>query len=302
MADANRPAVAVIGLGQMGLPMARRLLGAGFPVRGSDLSERARDALATSGDSAFAAAREAAEGADVVITILPDGRIVRDVLLGTGSVAQAMKPGGLVIDMSSSAPTDTLALGADLAARGIRMIDCPVSGGVRRAVDGSLAIMAGGAEGDVAAARPLLEAMGSRIFPTGKLGTAHAMKALNNFMSAIGTAAASEAIVAGRAFGLDPAVMTDILNASTGRNNATEVKLKQHILPETWGSGFSIGLMAKDVGIAAALARSLGLDLPLLAMTAQQWTQAAQKLGPGADHTEIMRQIIADADAQTSGE
>ncbi|MEJ1938273.1 NAD-binding protein, partial [Nostoc sp. NIES-2111] len=152
-------------------------------------------------------------------------------------------------------------------------------------------------ESDLAEARPLLEAMGSRIFPTGKLGSGHAMKCLNNFLSAIGTAAASEAIVAGRTFGLDPAVMTDILNSSTGRSNATEVKLKQFILSETWGSGFSMGLMAKDLTIAAGLARSLGLDLPLLSATAQQWTEAVHDLGPGADHTEIMRQIVAKAGA-----
>ena len=201
-----------------------------------------------------------------------------------------------MVDMSSSVPTDTVALGADLAKLGFRLIDAPVSGGVKRAVDGTLTIMVGGDEASLAQARPLLEAMGSKIFPTGRLGSGHAMKALNNFVSAAGVVAAMEAVIAGRKFGLDPERMIDILNVSTGRNNATEVKMKPFVLSETYASGFGLGLMAKDVGIAAGLAQSLGLHLPMLHEAAQLWRDAAGTLGAASDHTEIIKHIVAAAE------
>jgi 3-hydroxyisobutyrate dehydrogenase len=149
--------VAFIGLGMMGLPMASRLVAAGFSVRGSDLSAQARASLAERGGAVFDTPAEAAAGVELVITMLPEGRIVHDVLLGSGGVADAMAPGGLVVDMSSSAPLGTRALAADLAGRGLSLIDAPVSGGVRRAADGTLAIMAGGEADTIEAIRPVLE-------------------------------------------------------------------------------------------------------------------------------------------------
>ena len=183
--------VAFIGLGMMGLPMASRLVEAGFQVRGSDLSAEARAAFAERGGTAFASPAEAAAGVRILITMLPDGRIVRDVLVGGGGVARAMAPGGLVVDMSSSAPLATRGLAAELAELGLAMIDAPVSGGVRRAVDGSLAIIAGGDAADLERARPLLDPMGSPVFSTGPVGCGHAVKALNNYVSAAGLAAAA---------------------------------------------------------------------------------------------------------------
>lgn len=290
--------VAFIGLGQMGLPMSARLLAAGYRVRGADVAAAAREAFAARGGAAFTTARAAAEGATVVITMLPTGAVVRDALLGADGALPALQPGRLIIDMSSSAPTDTVALGRDLSTRGHRLVDAPVSGGVRRAVDGTLAIMAGGAADDVAEAAPLLRAMGAKLFETGRLGSGHAMKALNNFVSAAGAVAAMEAVLVGGRFGLDPAVIVDVLNASTGRNNTTEVKMKQFVLSRNWASGFSMALMAKDVGIAAGLAASLGLDAPMLAAAATQWAEASAALGSGADHTEIMRYVEQRAGEQ----
>lgn len=281
--------LAFIGLGQMGLPMARRLLSAGHAVRGFDVSSEARATLAQAGGVPCASAAEAASGADEVITMLPSGAIVRAALLGDNGALLSLAQGGLVVDMSSSAPTDTVALDKDLRSRGYRLVDAPVSGGVRRAIDGSLTIMAGGIADDIEDARPLLEVMGSKIFKTGGPGTGHAMKALNNYVSAAGAVAAMEAVIVGSRFGLDAETMVDILNVSTGRNNTTETKLKQFVLSETWGSGFALALMAKDVGIAAGLSRALDLETPGLASAALLWGKAAQALGQGADHTEIMR-------------
>lgn len=289
-------AVALIGLGQMGLPMARRLVQAGFTVRGADPVEAAREALEAAGGTAFAGAADAVAGASAIITMLPNGRIVRDVLLGTEGIAASLPNGTLIIDMSSSAPTDTTRLAGELAPLGLALVDAPVSGGVKRAIDGSLAIMAGGPEAEVARARPVLAAMGKSIFATGPIGSGHAMKALNNYVSAAGLIAACEALLVGRSFGLAPETIVDVLNASTGRNNSTEVKMKPFVISEAFNSGFSLALMAKDLRIAADLATHLGLGIPQIATVATLWEQAKGALKPDADHTEIYR-FLADIEA-----
>lgn len=286
--------IGFVGLGQMGLPMARRLIQAGYTVRAADLSGEARAAIGADGAEAFASARAAAEGAAALITMLPSGAIVREALLAAESGAASNLPAGaLVIDMSSSAPTDTLALDKDLAARGISLIDAPVSGGVRLARTGELSIMAGGPAADVERARPLLAVMGKAIFATGPLGSGHAMKALNNYVNAAGLVAAIEALRVGQAFGLAPDVIVDVLNASTGRNNSTDKKIKQFVVSGSFASGFSMALMAKDIRIAADLASRIGVAAPDIETAAALWEKAAATLGKGADHTEIFRFLAA---------
>lgn len=288
--------IALIGLGQMGLPMARRLMLAGFKVTGGDPAQAARTALEAAGGRAFASAAEAVAGAAAVITMLPNGKVVRDVLLGAGGVAAAMPKGALVIDMSSSAPTDTTSLAADLAPLGIVLLDAPVSGGVKRAVDGSLAIMAGGPAESVERIRPVLAAMGKSIIATGRVGSGHAMKALNNYVSAAGLIAACEALLIGRTFGLAPETIVDVLNVSTGRNNSTDVKLKPFVISEAYNSGFALALMAKDLRIAADLATHLKLQVPQVQAMADLREVARSHLKPDADHTEVYR-YLADIDA-----
>jgi len=285
--------VAFIGLGMMGLPMACRLVAAGFEVRSSDLSTEARDAFTAKGGKAFANAREAAGGASILITMLPDGKIVREALLGDGGAAGVLAAGALVVDMSSSAPMQTRQLAGDLAEKGISLIDAPVSGGVKRALDGSLAIMAGGEAADIERARPLLEAMGKLIFATGPIGSGHAVKALNNYVSAAGFAAACEAAIVAKKFGVDPNVLVDVLNVSTGRNNSTELKMKPFVLSGTFASAFSMALMAKDLRTASELADELGVEAQGARDAAALWTEASQTLGKGADHTEIYRFLAA---------
>jgi 3-hydroxyisobutyrate dehydrogenase len=189
--------------------------------------------------------------------------------------------------MSSSSPVGTRDLAEELAASGIDLLDAPVSGGVKRAIDGSLAIMVGGAAEVIAKVRPLLDIMGKSIFEMGAVGSGHAMKALNNYVSAAGLTAACEALQIGERFGLDPELMTDILNVSTGRNNSTEVKLKPFIIPKNYASGFSLGLMAKDLRTADDLARHLGVPAPFSAAVAALWDEALAALGAQADHTAI---------------
>jgi 3-hydroxyisobutyrate dehydrogenase len=228
-----------------------------------------------------ASVTEAVNDAEIVITMLPDGKIVRRVAQDAG-----LKRGQLLIDMSSSSPVGTRTLGEELARNGVEMVDAPVSGGVARAITATLSIMAGGLPEHVEHARPVLEKMGAKIICTGPLGTGHATKALNNYVSAAGLAAASEALLVARAFGLDPAVMTDVLNASTGKNNATENKLKQHILSGTFASGFAMDLMAKDLATAGDLAKALGVPAPFAEECVSLWTEASKQL-PKADHTAI---------------
>lgn len=279
--------IAYLGLGKMGLPMASRLIGAGWRVVGFDPIPEARASFETAGGAAAASPAAAAEGAAVLITMLPDGKAVRAALTGHEGVAGRLAPGAVVVDMSSSAPVGTRDLADELREGGVTLIDAPVSGGVNRAIDGSLAIMVGGDATAIATVTPLLEAMGTSIFATGPIGSGHAMKALNNYVSAAGLTAACEALQVGRSFGLDPGMMTDILNASTGRNNSTEVKLKPFVIPKSYTSGFSMGLMAKDLRTADDLARHLGIAAPLSSVVCELWRDALATMGPGADHTAI---------------
>jgi 3-hydroxyisobutyrate dehydrogenase len=283
--------IAFIGLGNMGAPMSghvgRHAAESGKSLRLFDLDVDRLDAcVEASGGQADASATESVGGADITILMLPDAKAV-SALLFDGGVAEALKPGAIVIDMGSSYPLTTRQTGARLAARKITMLDAPVSGGVRRADDATLTIMLGGDDtAAIEAATPVLLSMGT-IHRTGGLGSGHALKALNNYVSAAGLRAASEALQVGKAFGLDPATMIDVFNVSTGRNNATEVKFHQHILSGTFGSGFSMALMAKDLGAAADMSVELGAPAAGVCAEATLWAEALEARGPQADHTEI---------------
>ena len=281
-------AITVVGLGNMGRPMAASLTRAGYSVAGYDISAAARQRFTQAGGRAMADMASAVGGAAVVITLLPDGRAVRAAVT---AMQPHLSPGTIVIEMSSSAPLGTRALGAELKAAGFPFIDAPVSGGVKRATNATLAIMVGGDPAVIDRVEPVLAAMGKDIFRTGPLGSGHAMKALNNYVSAAGLTAAVEALAVGEKFGLDPNVMTDVLNASSGRNNTTENKLKQFIIPKTFASGFSMALMAKDIRTADELGAAIGVATPLAEICTELWEEAAARHGPGADHTEYGRYL-----------
>ena len=283
--------VGFIGLGNMGSPMARRLREAGYTLTVLDANgeavDRFRSRVACSVETTPEALGRACR---VVVTMLPDGRAVRQVVLGSGGVASRLAPGTAIIDMSSCAPTGTRDLADDLAKSGIVLIDAPVSGGVARAEEGRLAIMAGGDSAALARCAGLFAALG-QVFATGPSGSGHAMKALNNYLSAIALGAAGEAIIAGERFGIDPGTMIRILNSSTGRNTATEQKFPAFVLPRTFNSGFALGLMAKDLRIALGLARETGAPTLLLESCTRLWERAEQQLGFGADNTEVVRYL-----------
>jgi 3-hydroxyisobutyrate dehydrogenase len=223
--------------------------------------------------------------------MLPTGHDVRSVMMEWGGgLASALRPGAIVVDMSSSDPTGTRELGAALAEHDVSLVDAPVSGGVPRAETGTLAIMVGGDDEDaIEKVQPLLETMGEQIFRTGPLGSGHAMKALNNFIAATSYTAAAEAVLIAARFGLDPAVLVDVLNASTGRSFNTEVNFPQNVLPRRFASGFALGLLAKDVGIASDLAEAVEIEAPLSRLIAALWRDAADAEGLSSDHTEAIK-------------
>jgi 3-hydroxyisobutyrate dehydrogenase len=284
--------VGFAGIGNMGAPMVRNLAKAQIPVLVYDLNAAALQSVTGESNLVTAASSLAELGAkcSIVITMLPTGANVRDAVLGEAGIASGMKPGGIILDMSSSEPTGTVELGHELEARGLHLIDAPVSGGVHGAVAGTLALMTGGGDAEVARIESTLQAIG-KMFRTGPVGSGHAAKALNNYLSAASLAATSEALIVARKFGLDGAMMADIWDASTGFSNATRNKLHQHILNEKFAAGFTLKLLDKDVKIARELAESLNVRAEHLDHISALLSDALEKLGDEADHTALYKHL-----------
>jgi 3-hydroxyisobutyrate dehydrogenase len=284
--------VGFIGIGTMGWPMCLNILKAGHHLTVYDLDPDravrfARENKCRAGERLADIAR-----AEFVITMLPDSPAVRDALLVAegGGLAKFLKQGTVVIDMSSSDPVETRKLGPEIAATGAVLIDAPVSGALPRAKLGTLAIMIGGNDrAAIERAKPLLLAMGNRLFETGSLGTGHAMKALNNYVAGTGFVAACEALLIGTRFGLDATTMVEILNASSGKNFSTELVMKEHVVDGKFASGFALGLLAKDVRIAADLGAAVKLDAPLSRLVKERWATARDKVGATKDNTEAFK-------------
>jgi 3-hydroxyisobutyrate dehydrogenase len=278
--------VGFIGLGAMGTPMARRLVGH-FPlnVYDADPAALARwadvDGVEVAGD-----AGEAARGAAAVVLMLPDSAAVEAVF---PALLEALDPGAIILDMSSSDPRSTRELQGRARAAGLGMVDAPVSGGVAGAEAGSLTAMVGGLEDDAVAVESLLAGMTGVRFGVGGPGAGHAVKALNNLLSAAGIAITAEAIEVGSRFGVDAERMIEVFNSSSGRNWATEYKYPEFVLQDRFTSGFRLGLQRKDVDTALDLATSSRCRTPLAAATAKAWSEAEGTLGADADHTEFAR-------------
>jgi 3-hydroxyisobutyrate dehydrogenase len=318
--------VGFIGLGNMGIPMSKHLVAAGYHVRGFDTSEAALHAFAAlqPGSKAQKAPIEALEsanepekagavtavaelgsvgdGADAVILMLPDSDIVERVVLGRlaseaqpaagtmgGGLLGSLTPGTTIIDMSSSDPARTRVLAEIVASAGMTLIDAPVSGGVSGARAGTLMIMVGGPSEAFERFKPMLAAIGKRVVHAGDAGAGHAVKALNNLMSAAHLLASSEALIAGRRFGLDPAVMLEIINGSSGRSASTENKWPNYILSEKYDAGFSVRLMVKDLNLALSIEHATGVPSAASEAVVATWEAALADLPPDSDHTAIAR-------------
>jgi 3-hydroxyisobutyrate dehydrogenase len=285
--------IGFVGIGNMGWPMAANVARAGFPLIVFDTDRaRAEKFAGQSGAKAAPSLGELGRASDVVVTMLPTGAVVRAALLEneSGALAASLAKGSVVVDMSSSEPVGTQQLAELLAKRRIALVDAPVSGGVPKAEAGTLTLMIGGDdETAIAKATPALEAMGKQLFRTGPVGSGHAMKALNNYVAAAAFIASTEALRVGRRFGLAPDAMMDIMNASTGRNFNSEMTMKQHVISGKYATGFQLGLMAKDVKIAADLAEGIAIDAPMARLARALWAEAREGIGERADFTAAIK-------------
>ncbi len=288
-------AVLFVGIGAMGEPMSSRIANAGaYRVVVTDADAQRASAVAARIGAVAATPEESAgplhEFRTVVLS-LPSSPVVESVLLGDGGIFGRLDPGSVVIDMSSSTPASTRALAATAARLRLGYLDAPVSGGVAKARTGELSIMVGGEEAVFASRRELLESMGTTITHVGGPGTGHAMKALNNLLSAIGLIGAAEVLATATKFGIEPRIALDVLNASTGRNQATEVKYGRYVLSRSFDSGFAMQLMVKDLRIALEIAHDARIPVPMSASALEEWTAAFDALGQNADHTEIAEYV-----------
>jgi 3-hydroxyisobutyrate dehydrogenase len=291
-------AIGFIGIGNMGWPMAANLVKAGFDVTVCDaVPGRSAKFTAEVGGNAAADPAAAAKGADCVVTIVPTSKQVAEVAALIGPV---LTTGALVIDMTSGQPGKTREIAAGLAARGVAMIDAPVSGGVPRAKSGELAIMLGGEDALLDRAEPVLKAMGTSLHRCGGIGAGQAMKALNNLVSAGGFLMGIEALLIGQRFGLDAGKMVDVLNASSGMTNSSQRKFKQFVLSRRFDDGFGLELMVKDLGIALEVGRETNTPTPFSALCREMWASALTALGPGLNHT-AMTQLSEKLAGETLG-
>ncbi|MEN0073508.1 MAG: NAD(P)-dependent oxidoreductase [Paracraurococcus sp.] len=277
--------VGFVGIGNMGWPMAANLVKAGFELAVCDaVPGRSAQFAGEVGGTAAADPAAAAKGVDALVTILPTSKQVAEV---AAQIMPALAEGTLVIDMTSGQPARTREIAARLAERGIPMIDAPVSGGVPRAKSGDLAIMLGGEAAALDRAEPVLKAMGSSLYRCGGIGAGQAMKALNNLSSAGTFLMGIEVLLIGQRFGLDPATMVDVLNASSGMSNSSQRKFKQYVLNRRFDDGFALELMVKDLGIALEVGRDTETPTPFSALCREMWAAALASLGPGHNHTAL---------------
>ena len=287
-----RETIGFIGLGAMGSRMVRHIRHAEqILVHDVDI-ERTRVLAAEIGARPVAALKDFAQ-ADIVILMLPDSDAVDQVFRaeGEGALLSVLRPGALVIDMGSSTPTRTVENARIAHARGIRFIDAPVSGGVGGAQAASLAIMVGASAETFEAVRPLLQCMGAKVIRAGEVGSGHAVKALNNLLGATILAASAEVFAVGEKFGLDPAVMHSIVDASSGGSFMSNRVWPKAVLPQSWDFGFALALMNKDVGIAMSLIESTGVQTVLSKANAEIWAEANAQAAPGADMSEVVRRM-----------
>ena len=283
--------IAFVGLGNMGMPMASHLAAKGFALALYDRrAEVVRAFAGAHGGRIATSLADAARGADAAITMLPDDNVVREVALGEGGLASALAPGATVIDMGTSDPCATTEIGVALNARGIGYVDAPVMGGVVFAKDASLDVMVGGSDEDIERCLPIFSAVGRQLFRCGGLGSGHALKALANYVNASALATLIEALAIGRKFGLDSKVMADALvHMCAGRQHPLEKKVIPHVLTHKFATGMALGLITKDVSIAANFGHSIGAMTPLADCVRDLWGKAEAKFGTKADQTEVAR-------------
>ncbi|MFI5717605.1 NAD(P)-dependent oxidoreductase [Nocardia sp. NPDC051750] len=292
--------IGFIGLGNMGFPMATRLLQAGHRVVVFDVSaETTRRAVALGAEAALSP-RNVADRAETVLASLPSEQAALDVATMSDGVIEGERVRRF-LDMSTIGARTAQQISTLLAERGIAALDCPVSGGVAGARAGSLAIMVSGPPGEFAVAEPVLDLLGRTIFVGAQPGAAQTMKLVNNLMAATTLAATAEVMVTGVKAGLDPAVMIEVLNAGSGATHASRDKFPRAVLPRTFDFGFATGLMVKDVRLYLQEALALGTPAELASAVAGLWEKTLDDQGAESDFTTIVKTIEASTDVIVDG-
>ncbi|MFZ5581089.1 MAG: 3-hydroxyisobutyrate dehydrogenase [Pseudomonadota bacterium] len=291
--------VAFIGLGNMGLPMAQNLARAGHAVAGFDLSQAQMEALVSAGGTRATSAAAAVAGAEAVVTMLPASRHVEGTYLGEGGILATARPGALLLDCSTIAPEAARKVAQAAAEKGFAMLDAPVSGGTGGAQAGTLTFMVGGPGEALERARPLLEKMGRNIFHAGASGSGQTVKVCNNMLLGILMLGTSEALRLGMANGMEPAVLSEIMAKSSGRNWTLEVYnpcpgvMDNVPASRGYAGGFGVDLMLKDLGLAVENALAVGASVPLGALARNLYDVHSKAGHGGQDFSSIFNLLAA---------
>jgi 3-hydroxyisobutyrate dehydrogenase len=292
---------AFLGLGAIGTPMAAHLARRGSLTIWNRTAARASEFARSHGARAAATPREAAAGAQVVITCLPTSREVEALLNGPDGLLAGLGRGALLIDCTSGEPGASRRIAARLAQNGVAFADAPVSGGTSGAEAGTLTVMVGGDREVFERARPVLSAFGKRIEHLGPVGAGHAMKAVNNALLAVNLIAVGEGLAALVKAGVSARAAVEILNASSGRSFVSETLVPERVLTGRWPRTFRLGLLDKDVSIARTFLRETGVEGPLFDLAGEFFAHARAELGESADHVEAIRMIEQHAGVEIRG-
>ena len=282
--------IGFIGLGDIGEPIASHLSKEPFELTvwnrtAAKANEFARNHKARVAPTPADTVRDAA----VVITCLPSSAEVEAVLHGENGILEAMRKGSVLIDCTSGDPPTSRSIAAELGGRGIEFIDAPVSGGTAGAKSGTLTVMWGGETTVFERVRPVIESFGKKIVHAGPVGSGDALKAVNNALLAVHILSTAEGLAILAKAGVDPKVALDVINASSGRSNTSENLIPQRVITRAFPRTFRLALLEKDIGIASVLSDDLGAKTPLIALTAERFHEAREKLGERADHVEAVK-------------
>ncbi|HEX5778254.1 MAG TPA: NAD(P)-dependent oxidoreductase [Xanthobacteraceae bacterium] len=284
--------IGFVGVGVMGSRMARNLAKAGHKLTVFDADAATTAEVANDIDGRAAKSpSEVAAASEIVVTMLPNGHVVRDVVLGDNGLAAGFRPSALLIDCSSAEPWIAREIADALAEQKVEMVDAPVSGAEEGARTATLVFMCGGSDEALGRARPVLEAMGQHIFHVGPLGAGHTMKAINNVTTALSFLCTAEALLVGKSYGLNARAMLDVMNVSTGYSFASQNRFLNDVITRKFEDRFRLDLMLKDMGIAEQLASAHDLPVPMMAQGRARWQRAVETLGPSAVTTEIVRYV-----------
>lgn len=284
--------VAFIGLGDIGSLMAVHLTRDPFELTVWNRTTSKAEQFAAEHEARVAATpADAVRGADVVITCLPSSIEVEAVLHGDNGMLESLRKGAVLIDCTSGDPPTSRSIAAELGGRGVEFIDAPVSGGTVAARSGQLTVMWGGEVTVFERVRPVIEAFGRKIVHAGPVGAGDALKAVNNALLAVHILSTAEGLAVLVKAGVDPKIALDVINASSGRSNSSENLIPQRVLTRAFPRTFRLALLEKDIGIASVMAEDLEVKTPLIALAADRFHEAREKLGEQADHVEAVKMV-----------